>query len=103
MKSLLKCYNHITMPIIIIPTSLRYYTKGNTDIPVKGKNVAEALNNLCENYPSVEKNLFNREGLLDASVQIVVNKDFIDNLDGLQTPLKDNDILRIIPIIAGGK
>ncbi len=91
------------MPIIKIPTSLRYYTEGNTDIPVEGKSVVEALNLLCEKYPSVEKNLFNREGLLNASIQIVVNKDFIGNLQGLQTPLKDNDFLRIIPTIAGGK
>ena len=91
------------MPIIKIPTALRHYTEGNTDILVEGESVAEALNSLCKKYPSVEKNLFNKEGLLDASIQIVVNKDFIGNLQGLETPLKDNDILRIIPTIAGGK
>ncbi|MCP4141512.1 MAG: MoaD/ThiS family protein [Chloroflexi bacterium] len=91
------------MPTIKIPTTLRHYTEGKSDILVEGKNVAEALDSLCQKYPSLKKNFFRKEGLLEASIQIVLNKNLINDLQGNQTPLKENDILRILPTIAGGK
>ena len=90
------------MPIIKIPTSLRPYTEGNKEIIVEGKNVNEALQSLSAIYPNISKNLYNDAGKLRAFVNIFMGESHINDLQGLETPLTENELLRIIPSIAGG-
>ncbi len=85
-----------------IPTPLRYYTDGLAEVFVSGPSVADAMRNLVEQYPTLEQHLYNGKGDMRAFVNLFLGEDNIKDLQGLETPLKDGDTLRLIPSIAGG-
>lgn len=90
------------MPILRIPTPLRTYTNGLSEVAVQGANVAEAMNDLTEQYPTLRPHLYNKEGGLRPFVNLFLGQENIKDLQGLDTPLKDTDQLLLIPSIAGG-
>ncbi len=90
------------MPMLKIPTPLRTYTNGQNEIVVHGTNVGEAMQNLVVQFPSLKPHLYNSEGNLRPFVNLFLRADNIKNLQGLATPLAENDILLLIPSIAGG-
>lgn len=69
---------------------------------VSGSNVADAMRNLVEQYPTLEQHLYNGKGDMRAFVNLFLGEDNIKDLQGLETLLKDGDTLRLIPSIAGG-
>jgi len=91
------------MPTLRIPTPLRSYTNGQSEVTVKGKTVAEVMNNLTSLYPSLRPHIFNGEGQLRAFVNLYLNEDNVKDLQGVETPLQENDRLMLIPSIAGGR
>ncbi len=91
------------MITIRIPTPLRPYTGGQTEVHVQGQNVAEALGDLTVQFPELKKHLFKDSGELRAFVNLFLGEEDVRYLDGIETPLKENDKLRIIPSIAGGR
>jgi molybdopterin converting factor small subunit len=90
------------MPVLRIPTPLRSYTAGQSEIPVRGDTVAEAMADLMGQYPSLKPHLYNGTGTLRPFVNLFVGEDNIKDLKGLETPLKADDRLLLIPSIAGG-
>ena len=90
------------MPTIRIPTPLRTYTEGKNEVAVQGDNVAHALNDLTQQYPALQRHIFNDNGELRAFVNLFLNEDNVRDLQGLETPLGENARLMIIPSIAGG-
>jgi molybdopterin converting factor small subunit len=89
------------MASIRIPAPLRAYTNGNEHVTISGNTVDEALRDLAEQYPALEKHLFN-DGKLRSFVNVFVGEEDIRFLDGVDTPVKEGDRLMIIPSIAGG-
>ena len=90
------------MPIIKNPSPLGPYTENIKEIEVEGKTVNAALNSLLSLYPDLSKNVYNEEGQLRTYINLFLGEEQIKGLRGLETPLSQNDILRIIPSIAGG-
>lgn len=90
------------MATIKIPTPLRTYTGGNSEVTVSGDSVGAALDNLLAQYPDLRAQLYNGEALRNF-VNIFVGEEDIRYRDGLDTPLEPNEQLRIIPSIAGGR
>jgi molybdopterin converting factor small subunit len=90
------------MPVLRIPTPLRSYTAGQSEIPVQGDTVAEAMNDLMGQYPSLKPHLYNGSGTLRPFVNLFVGENNIKDLKGLETPLESDDRLLLIPSIAGG-
>jgi molybdopterin converting factor small subunit len=90
------------MTTLKIPTPLRYYTDGQAEVAVNGTTVAVAMRNLVEQYPTLEQHLYNGKGELRSFVNLFLGQDNIKDLQGLETPLNENDTLRLIPSIAGG-
>ncbi len=88
---------------IIIPTPLRQYTAKNDTVIVEGATVEEAFKNLAAQYGDLRKQLFTEEGKLRSFVNIYKNDEDIRYLSKEQTPVKDNDVLSIVPSIAGGR
>lgn len=87
---------------VIIPTPLRQYTERQDTIELNAGTVAEALSGLTSKYEGLRKHLFNEEGKLRSFVNIYLNDEDIRYLKKDQTPLNDNDVLSIVPSIAGG-
>ncbi len=90
------------MPTLKIPTPLRPYADGQSVVTVQGGTVAEALRDLVAQYPALEKHLFSEEGELRPFVNLFLGQEDVRHLQGEETPLNEDDVLRIIPSIAGG-
>lgn len=90
------------MPSIRIPTPLRSYSGGKQEVPVQGGTVAQAVDSLLEQYPSLRPHLFTESGELRAFVNLFLGEENIQDLQGLETELGENDRLMLIPSIAGG-
>ncbi len=90
------------MAILKIPTPLRSYTEGLTEVSVSGKNVGQAMQQLVDRYPSLRPHLYNGDGRLRPFVNLFVGENNVKDLQGLETPLDDEARLLLIPSIAGG-
>jgi adenylyltransferase/sulfurtransferase len=90
------------MPKLRIPTPLRSYVGGQSEVDVEGKNVAQALDSLVTQYPSLKPHLFNADGQLRAFVNLFLDENNIKDLQGLETTLQQDSRLMLIPSIAGG-
>ena len=90
------------MPTIRIPTPLRSYTAGQAEVPVQGQDVKEAMDCLMQLHPTLRPHLYNTSGQLRPFVNLFLNENNIRDLQGLETSLKENDRLMLIPSIAGG-
>ncbi len=90
------------MATIRIPTPLRAYTDGASDIDVTGETVGEALSNLVDRHPDLRAHLF-QDDELRSFVNIFIGDEDIRFMQGLDTEIDAEDSLRIIPSIAGGR
>jgi len=90
------------MPTLRIPTPLRTYTGGQSEVSVQGATVEEALTDLLRQFPTLKPHLMNADGNLRAFVNLFLDEDNVRDLQGLKTPLAAEAKLRIIPSIAGG-
>ncbi len=90
------------MPVLRIPTPLRAYTSGKSEVPVSGANISEALTDLTTQYPTLKPHLFNDDGSLRPFVNLFIGENNIKDLQGINTPVKDGEKILLIPSIAGG-
>jgi molybdopterin converting factor small subunit len=90
------------MTTLRIPTPLRPYAEGQSEVSVKGTNVGEALDDLVSQFPSLKKHLFTETDELRPFVNLFLGDEDVRHLQGVETPLKEGDKLMIIPSIAGG-
>jgi molybdopterin converting factor small subunit len=90
------------MATLRIPTPLRAYTGGKSDITVTGATAGAALTELTEQFPALKPHLFKEDGELRMFVNLFKGEENIKDLQGLETALGEGDRLMIIPSIAGG-
>jgi len=90
------------MTTLRIPTPLRTYTGGKSEVTVSGAKVLDALTDLTTQFPAIKPHLFNEAGELRPFVNLFVGESNIKDLQGVDTPIKDGDKLMLIPSIAGG-
>lgn len=87
---------------IIIPTALRQFAGGKSEIEVEAKTAGEALERLTSEHSELRRHLYNDEKRLRNFVNVYVNDEDIRHADGPETQLKDGDSVMIVPSIAGG-
>jgi molybdopterin converting factor small subunit len=90
------------MPVIKMPSPFRSYTQGLLEVQVKGGTVAEAMYSLVELYPALLPHLYNSQGSLRPFVNLFLGDENIQSLQGVDTPLGEGDVLRLVPSVAGG-
>ncbi len=90
------------MTVLRIPTPLRPYTSGKSEVKVSGSNISEALTDLTSQYPNIKPHIFNEGDELRPFVNLFVGEHNIKDLQGVSTPIQDGDKLMLIPSIAGG-
>lgn len=89
------------MPLIRIPTPLRSYTGNQAEVQVQGQNVAQAMEDLVNLYPALRPHLYSSSGQLRPFVNLFLNEENVRDLQGMETPLRPEDRLMLIPSIAG--
>ena len=87
---------------IIIPTPLRQFAGGKSEIEVEAKTAGEALDKLTTQFVDLKKHLYNDGGNLRNFVNVYVGDEDIRDLDGIETEVKDGGEIMIVPSIAGG-
>src|SRR5919107_520690 len=87
---------------IIIPTALRQYAGGQSEIEVEAGTAGEALASLTSRHAELRKHLYNDQDKLRSFVNIYLNDEDIRHASGPDTPVRDGDTLMIVPSIAGG-
>ncbi len=90
------------MPKILIPTPLRQFTGQQNAVEVAGATVGEALGALTTQYGDLRRHLYTEEGKLRSFVNVYVNDEDIRYLGKDATPVHADDVISIVPSIAGG-
>jgi len=85
-----------------IPTPLRRFTNGSEEVGASGETVGRVVDDLERQFPGIKEKVCDEEGQVRRFVNIYVNGDDIRFLQNLDSALKENDELSIVPAIAGG-
>jgi sulfur-carrier protein adenylyltransferase/sulfurtransferase len=87
---------------IAIPTALRQFAGGLSEVKVEAATAGEALNLLTASHAELRRHLFNDQNALRNFVNVYLNDEDIRHQNGPDTPVKDGDTILIVPSIAGG-
>ena len=69
---------------------------------VHAATITEALDRLTQTHPDLRKHLFTADGKLRSFVNVYLNDEDIRYMAKEATPVKDGDVVSIVPSIAGG-
>ena len=85
-----------------IPTILRTYTGGESEVIANGDTLAAILDDLDSNYAGIKGRIVDEQGELRRFVNVYVGNEDVRFLEGLATATPDGTQLSIIPAVAGG-
>jgi len=85
-----------------VPTILRSYTGGESEVTADGGTLAEVLDSLDGSYSGIKARIIDDTGELRRFVNVYVGNDDVRFLDGLATPTPDGTKISVIPAVAGG-
>lgn len=89
------------MPIIRIPAVISE-SGGSKKVEVDGETVLDALRAYGDEHGSeLEENVLG-DGEVKEYINVYVNGKDVRDLDGVDTPVEDDDEIRIIPAASGG-
>jgi molybdopterin converting factor small subunit len=84
-----------------IPPVLRPEIGGRRSVDVDASTVGDALERLVVDFPSLRGRVL-PDGALPAFVNVFVDGDDVRMLDGLETPLRPESTILLLPAVAGG-
>ncbi len=87
---------------IRVPGPLRPLTDGASEVAVPGTTVGEALDALVRRHPGLRRHLRSEAGGLREHVNVFLNDDDVRYLAGEDTPAGPDDVVTVVPSIAGG-
>ena len=85
-----------------IPTILRTYTGGESEVSARGGTLAEVLDDLDSQHSGIKGRIVDETGELRRFVNVYVGNDDVRFLDNLATPTPDGAQVSVIPAVAGG-
>ena len=88
--------------MVYIPTPFRRATGNRDRIEVGAHDVGGLLDELERSFGDLKGLVRNEQGEVHHHVNIYVNSEAIEALQGLRTALRDGDEVTIIPALAGG-
>ncbi len=84
-----------------VTSVLQRVTGGKRAVTTGGETIGEVIDSLESDYPGLKAQV-TEDGALRRFVNIYVNDEDIRYLDQLRTPVKDGDVVSILPALAGG-
>lgn len=85
-----------------IPTILRTYTGGESEVTAQGGTLAEVLDDLDASYSGIRARILDEAGQLRRFVNVYVGNDDVRFLENLDTATPDGTQISVIPAVAGG-
>ena len=85
-----------------IPTILRPYTGGESEVAADGGTLSEVLDALEGAHPGIKARVLDDQGQIRRFVNVYINDDDVRFAQGLATATPDGTSISIIPAVAGG-
>jgi molybdopterin converting factor small subunit len=87
---------------IRLPTILRQHAGGQASVQANGDKLGEVFEDLVRQFPGLAGKIVTDDGGLHKFVNVYVNDDDVRYLDKLDTKVEGNDVVSILPAVAGG-
>jgi MoaD family protein len=87
---------------IRVPTVLRKYCGGASELTLSAMNVRGALTELERSHPELHGRICDETGSVRRHVNVFVNKEHMREQAGLDTVLASGDVVTILPAVSGG-
>jgi sulfur-carrier protein len=91
------------MATVKIPPVLRPAVSGMSEVEIDGSTVGDVLQGLAGLHPETRDQLFSQDGQLNRYVNVYVNDEDVRVQDGLETDVRPDDTVVILPAMAGGR
>ncbi len=85
-----------------LPTILRQHAGGQASVQGIGETVGDVLEDLVRQFPGLAGQVVTEDGALHKFVNVYVNDDDVRYLGNLDTKVGGNDVISILPAVAGG-
>jgi molybdopterin synthase sulfur carrier subunit len=85
-----------------IPTILRSYTGGASEVDANGATLSAVLDSLEADHPGIRARILDDQGAIRRFVNVYVGNDDVRFLESLDTPTPDGTQVSVIPAVAGG-
>jgi molybdopterin synthase sulfur carrier subunit len=85
-----------------IPTILRTYTNGESEVSADGGTLAAVLDSLEQSYPGIKGRIVDEQGAIRRFVNVYVGNDDVRFLEALDTSTPEGAQVSVIPAVAGG-
>lgn len=84
---------------VVIPTPLRSYTQGRSEVQADGTTLAELLRDLDRRHPGIRFRMIDEQDQVRRHMRIFINR---DQVMALETPLRAGDEVLIFQALSGG-
>ena len=85
-----------------IPTILRSYTGGESEVNASGSTLREVVADLDASFSGIAARILDENGKIRRFVNVYVGEEDVRFADGLDTVTPDGAQVSIIPAVAGG-
>ena len=85
-----------------IPTILRTYTGGESEVTAEGSTLAAVLDDLEATYTGIRARILDDAGDIRRFVNVYVGNDDVRFLENLDTATPEGTQISVIPAVAGG-
>lgn len=85
-----------------VPTILRTYTQGESEVTADGSTLSEVLDSLDSSYPGIKGRVVDEQGKLRRFVNVYVGNEDVRFAEGLDTQTPAGTEVSVIPAVAGG-
>ena len=85
-----------------LPTVLRQHAGGQSSVKANGGTLAEVFDDLVRQFPLLAGQVVTDDRTLHKFVNVYVNDEDVRYLDKLDTKVGDDDVISILPAVAGG-
>jgi molybdopterin converting factor small subunit len=89
------------MTRVRIPPMLRPEVGGARELEADGETVGDVIENLVERYPQLRAQLY-ENGNLGSFVNVYLGGEDVRTLEGLETPVRHDATVILLPAMAGG-
>lgn len=90
------------MPYFKIPTPMLPYVNNLSEVHLDGTNAGQAMEALLRQFPTLRPHLTKEDGSLRAFVNLFVRGENVRDLKGMETPVGQDEEIRLVLSIAGG-
>jgi molybdopterin converting factor small subunit len=90
------------MPTVRFPNVMKYYVNNQAEFSISATTVQSLIDQIVLKYPSIKFHLLDSEGQLRRHFNIFINGVHIRDLNGMETPLKEDDKVILMASAAGG-